>query len=56
MADSEKLTLDVLPFPPIIGRSHKPMNMFTYSLIVVVLVVLIIKDLFVVRMAAVRTK
>src|SRR5690242_6840984 len=47
-------TLDGFPFPPIIGRNQKHMNpSFSLSLIVVVLiVVLIIKDLFVVRMAA----
>ena len=50
--------LDGFPFPPIIGRNHKPMNqtLFSLSLIVVVLAVLIIKDQFSVRMATVRVK
>ena len=52
------LPLDGFPFPPIIVRNHKPMNpsLFTLSIIVVVLAVLIIKDLFSVRMATVRVK
>jgi len=50
--------LDLFPFPPIIGRNIQPMNpsLFSLSLIVVVLVVLIIKGQFSVRMATVRTK
>ena len=50
--------LDLFPFPPIIGRNIQPMNpsLFTLTLIVVVLVVLIIKGQFSVRMATVRTK
>ena len=49
--------LDVFPIPSIIVRIHKPMNiLFSLSLIVVLIVVLIIKDLFVVGMATVRVK
>jgi hypothetical protein len=50
--------LDGLQFPPIIGRNIKPMNpsIFTLSIIVVLLAVLIIKDLFVVGLATVRVK
>jgi len=50
--------LDLFPNPPIIGRNHKPMNpsLFSLSLIVVLIVVLIIKDLFSVGMAPVRVK
>jgi len=58
---SPKITraLDGFGFLPIIGRNiTKPMNpsIFTLSLIVVILAVLIIKDLFSVRMATVRVK
>ena len=50
-------SLDLFPNRPIIGRNSQPMNiLFELSLIVVLIVVLIIKDLFVVRMATVRTK
>jgi len=57
MSDSEIFALDELPFPPIIGRNQKPMNtIFSLSLIVVLIVVLIIKGLFAVRMATVRVK
>jgi len=50
--------LDGFQFPPIIGRNIKPMNpsIFTLSIIVVLLAVLIIKDLFVVGLATVRVK
>jgi hypothetical protein len=50
--------LDEFSFLPIIGRNHKPMNtfLFTLSLIVVILSVLILKDPFSVRMATVRAK
>lgn len=52
-----RLHLDEFPNQPIIGRNITLMNhFFTLSLIVVVLAVLIIKDQFVVRMAAVRIK
>ena len=54
-----KNPLDIFPFRPIIGQNNKPMNpsLFALSLIVVVLiVVLILKDQFSVRMAAVRVK
>ena len=58
MSESENLDLDGFPFPPIIVRSYQPMNtsLFSLSIIVVVLAVLIIKDQFSVRMAAVRVK
>jgi hypothetical protein len=49
--------LDGFPIPPIIERNLQPMNtLFSLSLIVVLIVVLIIKDLFVVGMATVRVK
>jgi hypothetical protein len=50
--------LDGFPFLPIIGRNIKPMNpsIYTLSLIVVILSVLILKDPFSVRMATVRAK
>jgi hypothetical protein len=52
-----ELPLDVFSKRPIIGRNiQSQMNIFTLSLIVVLLAVLIIKDLFVVRMATVRVK
>ena len=52
------LALDLFPFPPIIVRNHKPMNpsLFSLSLIVILISVLIIKDLLSVRMATVRVK
>jgi hypothetical protein len=51
-------SLDLLPNKPIIGRNREAMNeIFNLSLIIVVLLaVLIIKDQFSVRMAAVRVK
>jgi hypothetical protein len=50
-------SLDFYTNQPIIGRNSQPMNtLFELSLIVVLVVVLIIKDLFVVRMATVRVK
>ncbi|RJP54687.1 MAG: hypothetical protein C4557_02660 [Anaerolineaceae bacterium] len=50
--------LDGFLILPIIGRNtHSPMSsIFSLSLIIVVLAVLIIKDLFSVRMATVRVK
>jgi hypothetical protein len=50
--------LDLFPFLPIIGRNtHSQMNsIFSLSLIVIVIVVLILKDLVSVRMATVRVK
>jgi hypothetical protein len=49
--------LDLFLNQPIIGRNNNQMNtLFSLSLIVILIVVLIIKDLFVVRMATVRTK
>jgi hypothetical protein len=53
-----KPSLDLFLFLPIIGRNtYSLMNsIFSLSLIVVILAVLIIKDLFVVRMAKVRVK
>jgi hypothetical protein len=49
--------LDGLLKLPIIGRNHEAMNqIFSLSLIIVVLVVLIIEGLFSVRMATVRVK
>ena len=56
--NSPGLPLDVFPKRPIIGRNiQNQMNTFSLSLIIVVLLaVLIIKDLFVVRMATVRVK
>jgi hypothetical protein len=50
--------LDGFPNQPIIGRNtYSQMNtIFSLSVIVVLLAVLIIKDLFVVRMAPVRVK
>jgi len=55
---SGKLSLDLFSFKPIIGRNtHNIMNsIFSLSLIVVLIAVLIIKDQFVVRMAKVRVK
>ena len=52
------MALDLIPIKPIIGRNtYRQMNsIFSLSLIVVLIVVLIIKDLFVVRMAKVRVK
>jgi hypothetical protein len=52
-----KLSLDGIPNKPIIGRNHVAMNqIYSLSLIIVVLVVLIIEGLFPVRMAMVRVK
>ena len=52
-----ELPLDVFSNRPIIGRNiYSQMNIFSLSLIVVLLAVLIIKDLFVVRMATVKVK
>jgi len=53
-----KLALDLFPNLPIIGRNTlSPMSfIFSLSLIVIVLAVLIIKDLVSVRMATVRVK
>lgn len=57
LSESEIATLDGFPLTPIIGRSQNPMHtLFSLSLIVVLIAVLIIKDLFSVRMATVRTK
>jgi hypothetical protein len=54
---SRILPLDGFSNRPIIGRNiQSQMNTFSLSLIVVLLAVLIIKDLFVVRMATVRVK
>ncbi len=52
------MPLDGISNLPIIGRNtYSQMNtIFSLSLIVVLLAVLIIKDLFVVRMAKVRVK
>lgn len=52
-----ELPLDVFSNRPIIGRNiQSQMNIFSLSLIVVLIVVLIIKDQFWVRMATVRVK
>ncbi|MCQ3935782.1 MAG: hypothetical protein DPW18_01925 [Chloroflexi bacterium] len=58
MTESEKAALDEFPFLPIIGRNiQSQMNsIFSLSLIVILIAVLIIKDLFSVRMAAVRVR
>ena len=50
--------LDFYPNKPIIGRNHQPMNtsLFSLSIIIVVLAVLIIKDQFSVGMATVKVK
>ena len=55
---ASQMPLDGFPFLPIIGRNtYSHMNsIFSLSLIVVLLAVLIIKDLLVVRMAKVRVK
>jgi hypothetical protein len=52
------LALDEFLFLPIIGRNiPSQMNsIFSLSLIVILIAVLILKDLFVVRMATVRVK
>lgn len=50
-------SLDGFPNQPIIGRNYIPMNMLlSLSLIAILIVVLIIKGLFSVRMATVRVK
>jgi len=51
------LPLDGFINQPIIGRNYEPMNtLLSLSLIVILIEVLIIKDLFSVRMATVRVK